>query len=176
MLSFCVCQVLPVRKSFNDPFEIYSWTMKMVCPACWLWPWLLAMQCPRTLTKCMCLSFDKTSICWAKLCGKFFCFSLIHLTVTAMPSLRLPLYNCWNTKIYQPVRLYIMLCFLVVYLLAEKTCCIKVVSRFFHFLQGENVVRWQTNHCRSHCLRYSSYVRENSFSCSAREKINESIK
>lgn len=98
MLSFCVCQVLPVRKSFNDPFEIYSWTMKMVCPACWLWPWLLAMQCPRTLTKCMCLSFDKTSICWAKLCGKFFCFSLIHLTVTAMPSLRLPLYNCWNTK------------------------------------------------------------------------------
>ncbi|CAH8351551.1 unnamed protein product [Eruca vesicaria subsp. sativa] len=24
----------PVRKSFKDPFEIYSWTMKMVCPAC----------------------------------------------------------------------------------------------------------------------------------------------
>lgn len=104
--EYIFCQRLPVRKSLNDPFEIYSWTMKMVFPACWLWSWLLAMQCPRTLTKCICLSFDKTSICWAKLCGKLLCFSLIHLTVTAMPSLRQPLYNCWNTTKHRWIRLF----------------------------------------------------------------------
>lgn len=50
-----------------------------------------------------------------------------------------------------------MLCLFEFYLFTEQTCCTEVVSSVFQFLRGENVVRWQTNHCRSHCLWNTLY-------------------
>lgn len=48
----------------------------------------------RTLTKCKCLRFDKTSIFWAKLCGKLFSASFWYLSFSL---LCLPWYNLCTT-------------------------------------------------------------------------------